>query len=160
MSKKISCIIVDDEPVAREVIEAHLSKINSVKIIGTCGSAGEAFSLINEHKVDLIFLDIRRKDLIISGGENINPIEVEEALINIKGITDAAVIGIEDEEWGQKVTAFIVQKKDIIETDMIYNKLKKYLSSYKIPKNIIEVPSIPRNELGKIEYNKLVEFQL
>ena len=109
---------------------------------------------------DLIFLDIRRKDLIISGGENINPIEVEEALINIKGITDAAVIGIEDEEWGQKVTAFIVQKKDIIETDMIYNKLKKYLSSYKIPKNIIEVPSIPRNELGKIEYNRLVEFQL
>jgi len=63
MPEKISCIIVDDEPVAREIIESHLSKINSVNIIGTCESAGEAFSLINEHKVDLIFLDINMPEI-------------------------------------------------------------------------------------------------
>lgn len=63
MSEKISCIIVDDEPVAREIMESHLSKINSVNIIGTCESAGEAFSLINEHKVDLIFLDINMPEI-------------------------------------------------------------------------------------------------
>ena len=63
MSEKISCIIVDDEPVAREVIESHLSKIKSVKIIGSCGNASEAFSLLNEHNVDLIFLDINMPEI-------------------------------------------------------------------------------------------------
>ncbi|WP_311195947.1 response regulator [Antarcticibacterium sp. 1MA-6-2] len=58
MDRKISCIIVDDEPTAREVIARHLAKINHVEVLGTCESAGEAFGLINTKKVDLIFLDI------------------------------------------------------------------------------------------------------
>jgi len=54
---------------------------------------------------NLLNLHIRGKDLIISGGENINPIEVEECLMNVRGISDAAVVGQADDEWGQKVTA-------------------------------------------------------
>ena len=57
---------------------------------------------------NLLFLHIRRKDLIVSGGENINPLEVEECLLKVKGISDAAVIGKVDNEWGQKVVAYIV----------------------------------------------------
>ena len=53
-------------------------------------------------KDDLLFLDIRRKDLIVSGGENINPIEVEECLINVDGIIDAVVVGKKDDRWGRK----------------------------------------------------------
>ena len=58
MSEKIHCIIVDDEPVAREILESHLSKIDSVKVVAGCKSAVEAFNTINNQKVDLIFLDI------------------------------------------------------------------------------------------------------
>ena len=103
----------------------------------------------------LVFLDIRRKDLIISGGENINPIEVEEALVNIDGIIDAAVIGLEDEDWGQKVVAYVEFKSSPLVNELIINKLKYTLSTYKIPKEFISVSSIPRNEIGKIKYDKL-----
>lgn len=58
MAEKISCLIVDDEPTAREIIAVHLAKINSVKLVGSCADANEAFSFINAEKVDLIFLDI------------------------------------------------------------------------------------------------------
>ena len=102
---------------------------------------------------NLLYLDIRRKDLIVSGGENINPIEVEEALQKQDGIIDAAVVGMEDPEWGQKVTAYIVSLP--IENKLLRRELKKSLSAYKIPKEYIQVSHIPRNELGKIIYEKL-----
>ena len=104
---------------------------------------------------NLLFLHIRSKDLIVSGGENINPLEVEECLMNISGISDAAVIGKDDEEWGQKVTAYIVHKSAPLENELLQTELKKSLSAYKIPKKFIDVPSIPRNELGKIVYTQL-----
>ena len=102
---------------------------------------------------NLIFLDIRRKDLIITGGENVNPIEVEECLMNVEGISDAAVVGIDDDEWGQKVTAYIVSIP--LENELLHSELEKSLSPYKIPKEYIQVSHIPRNELGKIVYEKL-----
>ena len=104
---------------------------------------------------DLLFLDIRRKDLIVSGGKNINPIEIEEQLMNIEGVLDSAVIGKEDEEWGQKVIAFIVIESDGFSELEIKNKLKEKISSHKIPKEFVRLPEIPRNELGKIIYRKL-----
>jgi len=106
-------------------------------------------------KEDLLFLDIRRKDLIISGGENINPIEVEECLINVDGIIDAAVVGKKDDKWGQKVIAYIVNTPTFKGNIYVQNELKKILSSYKIPKDYISVSQIPRNEIGKINYDKL-----
>ena len=104
---------------------------------------------------DLVFLDIRRKDLIISGGENVNPLEVEEALLQIEGITDAAVIGVEDMEWGEKVVAYIVNSEFRIPNSEFRMKLKERISDFKIPKEFIQVSSLPRNELGKIVYEKL-----
>ena len=108
---------------------------------------------------NLVFLDIRRKDLIISGGENVNPLEVEEALLQIEGITDAAVIGVEDVEWGEKVVAYIVNSEFGIRNSEYRMKLKGRISDFKIPKEFIQVSSIPRNELGKIVYEKLREHQ-
>jgi len=63
MSKTIHCIIVDDEPVAREIIESHLQKIDTIKIIASCKNAMEAFNVINTHKIDLIFLDINMPEI-------------------------------------------------------------------------------------------------
>ncbi|HIG51087.1 MAG TPA: hypothetical protein EYQ17_02310 [Candidatus Marinimicrobia bacterium] len=108
---------------------------------------------------NLVFLDIRRKDLIITGGENVNPLEVEEALLQIEGITDAAVIGVEDVEWGEKVVAYIVNSEFGIHNSEFRMKLKGRISDFKIPKEFIQVSSIPRNELGKIVYEKLREHQ-
>jgi O-succinylbenzoic acid--CoA ligase len=104
---------------------------------------------------DLLFLHIRRKDLIVSGGENINPLEVEECLLSVNGISDAAVVGKADDEWGQKITAYIVLKSTPLEKESLNSELKKLLSPYKIPKDYIQVSHIPRNELGKIKYDKL-----
>ncbi|MCX2745500.1 response regulator transcription factor [Mangrovivirga sp. M17] len=58
MSKQISCIIVDDEPTAREILLKHLSQIERINVIGSCSNAVDAFNLINTHQIDLIFLDI------------------------------------------------------------------------------------------------------
>jgi len=63
MSKTIHCILVDDEPVAREIIESHLQKIDAIEIIASCKNAMEAFNVINTHKIDLIFLDINMPEI-------------------------------------------------------------------------------------------------
>ena len=63
MVKEIHCIIVDDEPIAREILENHLKKINAVKVVATCKNAIEAFNIINTNKIDLIFLDINMPEI-------------------------------------------------------------------------------------------------
>jgi len=63
MSKTIHCIIVDDEPIAREIMEGHLKKIDSIQIEASCKNALEAFNIINSKKVDLVFLDINMPDI-------------------------------------------------------------------------------------------------
>jgi len=55
MSDKVSCIIVDDEPTAREIIASHLTKIDRIEVLSSCGNATEAFNIISSQKVDLIF---------------------------------------------------------------------------------------------------------
>lgn len=63
MDKKMSCIVVDDEPTAREILLNHLSKIEQIQVIGSCSGAIEAFNLVNMHQVDVIFLDINMPEI-------------------------------------------------------------------------------------------------
>lgn len=63
MAKTISCIIVDDEPMAREILENHLKRIDSIHIVGSCKNAVEAFNLLNSENIDLIFLDINMPEI-------------------------------------------------------------------------------------------------
>jgi len=63
MAKTVNCIIVDDEPVAREVLENHLGKIENINVISSCKNALEAFKAINNHMIDLVFLDINMPDI-------------------------------------------------------------------------------------------------
>jgi DNA-binding LytR/AlgR family response regulator len=73
MNTKISCIIVDDEPTAREIIVSHLSKIDRIEVVASCSNALEAFNCINTQKVDLIFLDINMPEISgISFAKSIN----------------------------------------------------------------------------------------
>ena len=116
MSEKISCIIVDDEPVAREVIESHLSKIKSVKIIGSCGSASEAFSLINEHNVDLIFLDINMPE--ISGLSFARSINTDIKIIFTTAYREYAIDG------------FDLQAVDYLLKPISFERLLRAISSF------------------------------
>ena len=74
MQKTINCIIVDDEPMAREILQAHLQKIAFINIAGTCKNAVEAYNLLNTQSVDLIFLDINMPEISgLSLAKSIHP---------------------------------------------------------------------------------------
>ena len=113
-----------------------------------------------------VYIVDRLKDLIITGGENVYPREVEEVLYTRIEIEDCSVVGVPDREWGEKVIAYIVPRKDqkIDEADMD-SFLKAQLSSFKIPKEYCIVQELPKSAQGKILrkevrklYNKRDEF--
>jgi long-chain acyl-CoA synthetase len=93
----------------------------------------------------------RLKDLIITGGENVFPREVEEALYIFPEVQECAVIGLPDKEWGERVAAFIVPKPgQAIEPNKIKASLKGRLSGFKIPKQIVVIDEFPKSQAGKI----------
>jgi long-chain acyl-CoA synthetase len=98
-----------------------------------------------------VYIIDRLKDLIITGGENVYPKEVEEALYTRTEIEDCAVVGITDEEWGEKVVAYIVPRTgQHIATDDLNAFLRMQLSSFKIPKEYLFVRELPKSPQGKI----------
>lgn len=100
----------------------------------------------------------RRDEMIISGGENIYPSEVERALMRLPGIRRAAVIGISDPEWGQVPVALVeVDDDDSGLSDQWAGTLRRSLAGYKIPHRIIPVAALPLTSLGKIERSSLPE---
>ena len=104
-----------------------------------------------------LFIVGRAKDLIISGGYNVYPKEIESCLDEINGIQESAVIGVPHKDFGEAVVAIVTYDKEknlITEQDVIV-LLKKVLASYKVPKAVFFVPDIPRNVMGKVEKTKL-----
>lgn len=105
-----------------------------------------------------IFIESRRNDLIITGGENVNPNEVEEAMQKLPTIKEAVVIGVPDEEWGQKVTAVVTLKNGKTpEIEEIREQLKDSLTDFKIPKALKIVKDFPKTETGKVKRWELVK---
>jgi len=105
---------------------------------------------------DQLFIETRRSDLIVTGGENVNPFEVESALEELDEVRETVVIGLSDPEWGQAVTAFVISSGvGQPEEEVLREKLRKKLSPYKIPKRIIVVDDFPRTESGKINRRQL-----
>ena len=98
----------------------------------------------------------RRNDLIISGGENIYPTEIEQVLLKNSNVIDAAVVGKRDDVWGEVPVAFIVTDKKIDEA-ALRESLRDSLASYKIPKQFFIVDVLPRNASNKIMRHKLAE---
>jgi acyl-CoA synthetase (AMP-forming)/AMP-acid ligase II len=102
-------------------------------------------------KNGLLFVDGRDDDMIISGGENVFPREVEDLLTDHPAIHECAVIGVPDEEFVQRLKAFVAvldgQKVD--ESD-IKDYVKSHLARYKVPRDVVFVPELPRNPTGKI----------
>ncbi|RFU66005.1 long-chain-fatty-acid--CoA ligase [Peribacillus glennii] len=98
-----------------------------------------------------IYVVDRKKDMIISGGENIYPAEVEAALYKHGDILEAAVIGVPDQEWGESVKAYVVLKKGkVLTEEEIIQHCKEQIASYKKPKFVEFLHELPRNPSGKI----------
>ncbi len=103
-----------------------------------------------------IYIVDRKKDMIISGGENIYPREIEEVLYHHPKIQEAAVVGVPDPFWGESVKAFVVLKKgETMEKEEVIDYCKKHLASYKKPKLVEFVEALPRNPAGKVLKNLL-----
>jgi fatty-acyl-CoA synthase len=99
----------------------------------------------------------RADDMIVSGGENIYPREIEEVLYHCPGVQEAAVIGVPDEKWGQAVTAFVVRSDAALtEADVVaFCKASDDLAPYKRPKKIFFVNQLPLNPSGKVLRHEL-----
>ena len=98
----------------------------------------------------------RATDMIISGGENIYPKEIEQCLDRIEGVSESAVVGIDDADLGERVVAVLVTDPDCRpdETEIIAG-LKTQLAGFKVPKQIYFVDELPRNTMGKVQKNKI-----
>ena len=98
----------------------------------------------------------RKKDMLVSGGENIYPREVEEVLYTHPEISDAAVVGVPDETWGESVKAFVVRKPgSAISAEDVIEYCKSRLAGYKKPKTVTFLDVIPRSASGKALKNRL-----
>jgi acyl-CoA synthetase (AMP-forming)/AMP-acid ligase II len=97
----------------------------------------------------------RKKDLIIRGGSNISPTEVEHALTVYRGVRDAAVIGVPDAVLGQRVIGFVELAETSTRVEDVLRDLSTRLASYKMPERLVVVDQLPRNSLGKVERAKL-----
>jgi acyl-CoA synthetase (AMP-forming)/AMP-acid ligase II len=99
--------------------------------------------------------------MIVSGGENIYPREIEEVLYHHPKIQEATVIGVPDQIWGESVKAFVVLRKgEIMKEEEVIEYCKKYLASYKKPRSVEFVEALPRNPSGKVLKTVLKERYL
>jgi acyl-CoA synthetase (AMP-forming)/AMP-acid ligase II len=116
------------------------------------------------HTGDLAYMDAegffyivdRKKDMIVSGGENIYPRELEELLFCHLAVADVAVVGEPDHMWGETVKAVVVPKKgcQLCEKEII-DYCKAHLASYKKPRRVVFLEELPRNASGKVVKGKL-----
>jgi long-chain acyl-CoA synthetase len=105
-----------------------------------------------------VFIHDRVKDMIITGGENVYPAEVENAIFGHPGVADVAVIGVPDERWGEAVKALIVKKSGAEPTPTeIIAWARERIAAYKAPKSIDFIDALPRNASGKILRRQLRE---
>lgn len=124
MNKKCNCIIVDDEPMAREILESHLQKVDAVRVVATCKNAIEAFNEINSNQIDLIFLDINMPEISgLSFAKSINK--------NIKVIFTTAY-----REYA--IDGFNLQAVDYLLKPISFERLLQAVNKYLGESNIVE----------------------
>ncbi len=153
--------IVDSESKG-EVAEGDTGRVfvgNEMKFEGYTGGGGkdEYEGLLSSGDVGhfddegRLFIDGRDDEMIVSGGENVFPREVEDLLAGHEAVKEVAVIGVDDEEWGQRLKAFVVLGDGAsLDHDQIKAYVKKNLAGYKVPRETEILDSLPRNATGKV----------
>jgi acyl-CoA synthetase (AMP-forming)/AMP-acid ligase II len=97
-----------------------------------------------------LFVDGRDDEMIVSGGENVFPREVEDLLASHAQIEEAAVIGVEDVKFGQRLKAYVVPREESLSEEEIKEYVKQNLARYKVPRDVVFVDELPRNATGKV----------
>jgi malonyl-CoA/methylmalonyl-CoA synthetase len=100
----------------------------------------------------------RSKDLIISGGYNVYPAEIEGYINELPGVAESALVGVPHADFGEVGVAVVVPKPGAaLEPDQIIARLKSKLANFKIPKRCVVIAELPRNSMGKVQKNLLRE---
>jgi len=103
-----------------------------------------------------LYLTDRKKDMIVSGGENVYPREVEDVLFEHPAILEAAVIGVPDDKWGERVHAVLVLREGAkADREGVIRFARSRLAGYKLPKTVGFVSELPKNAAGKVDKNRL-----
>jgi fatty-acyl-CoA synthase len=146
----------------REVPQGHNGRIfvaNEMVFEGYTGGGGKEIvaglmSTGDVGRMDSagrLFVDGRDDEMIVSGGENVFPREVEDLLADHEGIEEAAVIGVEDEQFGQRLKAFVVLREGSdLDEKTVQEYVKHNLARYKVPREVVFVDELPRNATGKV----------
>jgi malonyl-CoA/methylmalonyl-CoA synthetase len=135
------------EKTAEEFTPDGLFRTGDVGHFGGHGRPGNYLTLVG-----------RSKDLIISGGYNVYPKEIEGYIDEMPGVVESAVIGLPHPDFGEAVTAVVVSRKPAsFDTAAVLGALKERIANYKVPKRVFVVEDLPRNAMGKVQKNVLRE---
>jgi fatty-acyl-CoA synthase len=108
----------------------------------------------------LLFVEGRDDDMIVSGGENVYPSEVEDCLARHDDIVECAVVGVPDDEFGQRLRAFVVVRDGAeLSEDDVREYVKARLARFKVPRDVWFCPELPRNATGKILKRELAQWK-
>ncbi|MGC9220314.1 MAG: AMP-binding enzyme, partial [Solirubrobacteraceae bacterium] len=121
--------------------------------IGSLISSGDVGHFDSDGR---LFIDGRDDEMIISGGENVFPVEVEELLHLHPDVVEAAAVGVEDAEFGQRLAAFVVLRREAsLTAEEITEYVRQNLARYKAPREVTFLAELPRNTTGKILKRRL-----
>ena len=128
------------------------------QIIDGLLSSGDV-GYFDEH--GLLYVSGRDDEMIVSGGENVFPAEVEDLISGHPEVVEATAIGVEDKEWGHRLRAFVVKKEDAsLDEDTVKHYVRDHLARYKVPREVIFLEELPRNPTGKILKRELREMDV
>ena len=122
-------------------------------MLGGLMSSGDTGHLDDQGR---LFVEGRSDEMIVSGGENVFPAEVEDLLAKHQNVAEAAVIGVEDEKFGQRLKAYVVKRGSVSEKDL-QDYVKSNLARYKVPREVEFLKELPRNATGKVLKRELKE---
>ena len=98
----------------------------------------------------------RDDDMIVSGGENVYPLEVERTIADLPGVREAVVVGVDDDQYGQRLAAFVVPTEaEAVTAEAVKAHVKAQLAGYKVPRDVVFLDELPRNASGKVMKREL-----
>ena len=133
--------------VGNEMMFEGYTSGGSKEVIDGLMSSGDMGCLDGEGR---LFVTGRDDEMIVSGGENVFPREVEDLIAKMPGVKEAAVIGVDDEQFGQRLKAYVVTENGGPSEDDIKAKVKNDLARYKVPREVEFLDELPRNATGKV----------
>ncbi|MEX3645876.1 long-chain-fatty-acid--CoA ligase FadD2 [Mycolicibacterium porcinum] len=158
--KGITVKIIDDN--GKELPQGQVGRIfvrNTFPFKGYTGGGGKQIidgmlssgdvGYFDEH--GLLYVSGRDDEMIVSGGENVFPAEVEDLISGHPDVIEATALGVEDKEWGARLEAFVVKAEGAsLDEDTIKTYVKEHLARYKVPREVVFLDELPRNPTGKI----------